>query len=317
MKFNTALPAALLWFLWTVGITHRASHLHVRAFQPLWPRLSVSARSESHRQTMLYSTLESTDVRQQRQDVTQPEEITLVPLSDAPILLMSSLPLLTPEECDTLRQHFQQGHSHAGEALLQRVQEQIDDLTGCPSHAGEPLLPRYISYPPQQVSDKLLPDGLHVDTNNGKLFRHVTCLLYLTTNASGATTFPLAKRSTSVLERAAQDLLDSNIHHTLCDRKQARILEEAAEDLYENDESRCGIRVLPSAGMLCVFCNVLENGRPDPLSFHGGEAGNDKEKVLLTFFREISLDTFGDQAEFGQRVAETRRFLRARYYPES
>ena len=33
---------------------------------------------------------------------------------------------------------------------------------------------------PSIFHDILLPGGLHVDTNNGKLFRHVTAILYLT-----------------------------------------------------------------------------------------------------------------------------------------
>ena len=33
---------------------------------------------------------------------------------------------------------------------------------------------------PSIFHDILQPDGLHVDTNNGKLFRHVTAILYLT-----------------------------------------------------------------------------------------------------------------------------------------
>ncbi len=50
--------------------------------------------------------------------------------------------------------------------------------------------PRYVKYIPKLVDkglflDALLPDGLHVDTNNGKLFRHITAILYLTTNKDG------------------------------------------------------------------------------------------------------------------------------------
>jgi hypothetical protein len=255
------------------------------------------------------------------------ESMTLVPLSRAPILLVSSQPLLTMDECNMLRRHFEKEYSQEGEFLLERVRKQIDRLTGCPSHDGEAPLPRYLSYTPQ-ASDPLFPDGLHVDTNNGKHFRHITALLYLTTNDNGATTFPLAwkgertNRVMSEVVNAAQTLLDSNVTHTFDEsqseenRKLSMSLERAGEQLYkeESGDEYMGLRVLPSAGMLCVFSNVLENGQPDPLSFHGGEAGNDDEKVLLTIFKEIPLELFSSREEFGRRVAEKRRYLLERYY---
>lgn len=93
----------------------------------------------------------------------------------------------------------------------------------------------------------------------------------------------------------------------------------AAEMLYKQDDgngeaSSLGLRVLPRASMLCVFCNLLEDGTADPHSFHGGESGNDEEKALLTFFKEIPVETFSSQAELGRRAAKTRKFLVERYY---
>jgi hypothetical protein len=257
------------------------------------------------------------------------EEITLVPLSRDPILLISSRPLLNPNECTILQKWFQDKQSKQGQTLMSRVWKHVDDLVGCEAHMGESL-PRILTYEPSS-QESLLPDGLHVDTNNGRYFRHVTCLLYLTTNKEGATTFPLANRMDTMdccnatVLNAAQSLLDSGVTHTFDKsgseehQKCCRSLEMAAEMLYKQDKgdgeaSSFGLRVLPRAGMLCVFCNLLEDGTADPHSFHGGESGNAKEKALLTFFKEIPVETFSSQAELGQRAAETRRFLVEHYY---
>ena len=242
--------------------------------------------------------------------------LTLVPLSDAPLLLVSSRPLLTNEECGILCRNFEQGPSEEGDFLLKRVHQQIDNLTGCPSHDGEAVLPRYVSYPPSQNDNPLLPDGLHVDTNNGRLFRHVTALLYLTNNANGATTFPLAGSKDTKLERIAQAMLDSGVTHTraeAADNQNFRVLEQAAHDLYDG-KSNVGLRVLPSMGKLCVFCNILQDGKPDPFSLHGGEAGNDEFKAVLTFFKETPLSTFTSRQEFGQKVQESHQYLINRYF---
>ena len=110
----------------------------------------------------------------------------------------------------------------------------------------------------------LLPDGLHVDTNNGYLFRYLTVLVYLTTTSkTGATSFPLARplSSTSesetsipqqqqILLEAAQMLLNGNIRHTKAQTKSAdnsatdptvehRLrLEKAAYDLYRRQQQQ-------------------------------------------------------------------------------
>jgi hypothetical protein len=48
-----------------------------------------------------------------------------------------------------------------------------------------------LQQPSSHGYNRILPDGLHVDTNNGKYFRYLTVLLYLT-NSPAATVFPLA-----------------------------------------------------------------------------------------------------------------------------
>jgi len=284
-----------------------------------------------YRQTRLFSILRYKESQQEEatvistSDNNQEATTLLVPLSRDPILLVSSRPLITLEQCNELRRYFEEKHTKEGEALLKRVKKQIDNLTGCASHEGEAALPRFVSYEPKDSNDPLLPDGLHVDTNNGYYFRHITVILYLTTNENGATTFPLANRIdcdariSEEMFTAAQKLLDSSVTHTLdksqnasC-RKLSKMVEVAGEEVYR-EQCEVGLRVLPRAGTVCVFSNVLENGRADPHSFHGGEAGNDEEKVLLTFFKEIPVQAFSSQEELGQRAAETRHYLLEQYY---
>lgn len=152
--------------------------------------------------------------------------VQLEVISYNPLLLMSTGPVLTSEECQhlicthekkallqtstatTTPNTTEQDEARTVEILLE-LNYLMAQLTNCPHHEGETECPRYISYHAQSVvstSDlsspsNLLPDGLHLDINNGKLFRHITALLYLTDNHSsnddfvtfgGATTFPFA-----------------------------------------------------------------------------------------------------------------------------
>jgi hypothetical protein len=149
-------------------------------------------------------------------------------------------------------------------------------------------LPRYVRYEPTatepavmrdptRLGAALLPDGLHVDTNNGQLFRHVTAILYLTDAprretalpgprhatrggmmrnrgtgvAGGGTTFPLAvspgkKRSHDRpghnLREAASRLLERGIAHTKGDvseyaASEGRVLESAGLDVFYGDNA--------------------------------------------------------------------------------
>lgn len=136
--------------------------------------------------------------------------IPLEIISYKPLLLISTGPVLTSEEC----QHLIRTHEEKEEdevrtvEILMELNQLIAQLTNCPHHNGETECPRYISYHAQNTPphlskpSTLLPDGLHIDINNGKLFRHITVLLYLTDNHlndeddffifGGATTFPFA-----------------------------------------------------------------------------------------------------------------------------
>lgn len=270
---------------------------------------------------------------------------TMVPISCPPLLLLqSSSPIMNREACSLLTHYFDcitnmndsgpdetqrtavSSLQQMAEKILNDVHDVIDEVTNCPRHDGESMSShfpcRYVRYDSTLIDaegildcrsfgDALLPDGLHVDTSNGKLFRHITAILYLTDNqdelsrVGGGTTFPLATPirlegdgNTNHLQNAARRLLlDRDIHHTKQDidenpHSDGRMLERAGLDIFHRDNmnemsllngyfdsqsgnySQCysqGLRVMPEAGKLIYFHNVGSNGYPDPLSFHGGE----------------------------------------------
>lgn len=337
--------------------------------------------------------------------------VTLIPMSTEPLMFWSSKPLLTLEECQVLSEYFYEinkkeqqlpekdslrrrdsmADDDRAKRVLRQVWQQIDRLTFSPSHVGESSRPNYLFYSPQKEPSEdeksndnswLFPHGLHVDTNNGKLFRHLTILLYLTTphnTKGGATSFPLAKpiewnrrtidsnsrydeteeeAAENTLLQAADALVRTKLHHTQFSKNEqmqyyGHVLEEAAVNVFQRDDqlahdtasaptmptSPLGLRVIPKAGHICVFSNLLDSGECDPRSFHGAEqlfqtscpakaphevsamepadqtvstisSGN---KEVLTFFKEIPLQQFSNHEEFGQRVADSRRRLQQRY----
>ena len=124
------------------------------------------------------------------------------------------------------------------------------------------------------------PDGLHVDTNNGAIFRCVTCILYLNdlpAECGGATIFPLARAAKAVPQGAhvstAEAMLREQCTHTRSPvtptvtgirveggvpkalETQVAQLEELGEPV---DESV--VRVQPEAGSLCIFFSRLDDG---------------------------------------------------------
>jgi len=258
----------------------------------------------------------------------------MVPLSETPLLLLqSSTPIISREGCLLLSRYFDQQSNadendrayqldkvdiHRAETLLRVVHDVIDKLTNCLKHDGEMQMPRYVRYDsviideksmlyPSIFRDILLPDGLHVDTNNGKLFRHLTAILYLTDSvevggyfvSGGGTTFPLAvpfgekgTGESNKLQDAGRHLLRRGIHHTKGDKSEySGLIENAALNVFNShvvkketfasnerhgnnsliETKHCGIRVMPSVGKLIYFHNVDDDGLPDPLSFHCGE----------------------------------------------
>jgi hypothetical protein len=123
----------------------------------------------------------------------------LVPLSTNPRLFASSDPLLSKQDSEQLRQWCKENlqpnktihpslfdrRSDELPSLLQRLRDHVDAMVGYDG-TGEEVMVRYLSYTtnsgtihhdhsvsePCLTTSVLLPDGLHVDTNNGKFFRH-------------------------------------------------------------------------------------------------------------------------------------------------
>eukprot|EP00977_Amphora_coffeiformis_P028326 scaffold34929_cov160-Amphora_coffeaeformis.AAC.4 len=182
----------------------------------------------------------------------------------------------------------------------------------------------------QAFSTRRLPDGLHMDTNNQCLFRHVTCILYLNdvpVECGGATCFPLAHRqripassfmvendnskdddddanddSNNVTLAASRRLLDQHLSHTRsrsCDTLGLAADAQSLETASAVDTDI--IRIQPAAGRLCVFFSRRDDGTQDARAWHAGERllantttgtakGQVTEKRILTLFKEVHYD---------------------------
>ena len=296
----------------------------------------------------------------------------LQPLSFHPLLFTSAEPILSESQCTTLQSWIQANTSQAqkpldqtlfqraieekeeGALILQSLQKTIASLLaeeeGCEnSH----VLPRYLTYTsmatPASTTKELgeytvhdlLPDGLHVDTNNAKHFRHWTVLLNLecTYDVLGATNFPLAMPLNHDGDECECDydgrfpeqiiaeklIVEQDVQHTRLEGatelelEMGSFVENAALDLMLGSKSgeaasrvrNMGVRVMPKRGHICTFSGLKGDGYPNPLSFHGGEAmfkGESKE--VLSFFFEVPLDSFLSRKELGEMVRQREeRFL--------
>ena len=241
--------------------------------------------------------------------------------------------------------------SHEGDFALPRFLsfnvEQIPDMT----RVGV-----------EETLHTLLPDGLHCDNTNNMLTRHISALLYLSDEVDdkmdelvgGATTFPLATplhldgnektEWDNQLIKTARNLVNSNKLHS-GQRDGANgpddciLLESAAFSLFYNEalqnnenllnnidfpETSMGVRVNPMPGRLCVFHNLLDDGKPDPLAFHAGEAILGKsnkassigKKVLLVFFKTIPFVDVSDPDynELAKESAASRKWIQQQYF---
>jgi hypothetical protein len=156
------------------------------------------------------------------------------------------------------------------------------------------------------------PDGLHMDTNNECIFRHVTAILYLNdvpSTCGGATMFPLARTLPhDPTVTASQRLLAERIPHTRsCGtvrrsgiRREAdgQLLEtRVGSDFLANPDMETAIRVQPQAGRLLLFFSRSADGQEDPRAWHGGERlmcdnnGKATEKRILTLFKQVDYGT--------------------------
>jgi hypothetical protein len=312
-----------------------------------------------------YSTFICTEKQQKSLNFqTSSKSTTLVPVSTKPLLFLSSgSPVLTPTECSQLSTFFSKRlrsdneSNIEGHLVFEKLQRSLDRfILRLEDNIVEP---RYLVYdvPPEVSSSPVtcdknpkgsttndinlsqhnnrFPDGLHVDTNNGKFFRYLTVLVYLT-SSNAATVFPLAnldKRTDDHayhVTKAAKLLILANILHTRQEskRKQAKttmneensdtafveedIKIQQQQSLVENSNAT-GVRIVPDQGHVAVFVGVdPSNGRADPYSFHGSELVLD-EKQVLTFFYEIPSDQFSSQKEFGYQVGLHVDTLKQKY----
>ena len=231
--------------------------------------------------------------------------------------------LLFPE---TIAEQLFQGQASDMDGLLFNAASSRDHTTTTSSSSAaakqESLHPYY-------------PDGLHMDTNNQCLFRHVTCILYLNDvpeECGGATVFPVARalsKNKDPALQAAQRLLDHSMSHTksreiitLGLEDEARLLESRIDtNCVANPTTGTAIRVQPRAGRLLVFFSRDDQGRPDPRTWHAGERirphptdGSVTEKRILTLFKEVDyteqqvdLSTGGAAAAAAEAVVVSRR----------
>ena len=160
------------------------------------------------------------------------------------------------------------------------------------------------------------PHGLHMDTNNQCLERHVTAILYLNdvpTECGGATVFPIARASPhDPALKASERLLQHQIDHThspaLLDdpnlQADAALLESrVGSNFGESPHNETAIKIQPKAGRLLVFFSRRNDGTQDPRAWHAGarllDATNDgneattntTEKRILTLFKQVD---YGD-----------------------
>lgn len=184
----------------------------------------------------------------------------------------------------------------------------------------------------------LCPEGLHVDTNNGSIYRSATLILYLNDIASecgGATVFPLANtKENDPTLAAAKRLLQDNVEHTRGAAGSTGVLPHNEEDMLLLEEIIGGdgtntvVRVQPQAGRLCIFFSRTADGEIDARSWHGGERllldnhnnNNNEitEKNILTLFKEVYYgkehpDTYDNEGSFetylAPQIAEQRQLL--------
>ena len=201
--------------------------------------------------------------------------------------------LLFPE---TIAEQLFQGQASEMDGLLFDTTSSQDHATTTSKEAAK-----------QHSHNPHYPYGLHMDTNNQCLFRHVTCILYLNDvpeECGGATVFPVARALSNKdpALQAAQRLLDHSMSHTQSREIITLGLEEEARLLESRIRTNCvtdpttgtAIRVQPKAGRLLVFFSRDEQGRPDPRTWHAGERlrpdpsdGSVTEKRILTLFKEV------------------------------
>ena len=264
-------------------------------------------------------------------------------LSEQPLLLVTDeIPLLSATECRILRDGYRRGKTGAGtdhQHVLQSLQERLDCLL-LRDKNDEIVEPRFLDYPSDDTTyaslgneaEQLLPDGLHVDTNNAYYLRYLTVLVYLSTSDRyRATTFPVIQPDVSTAWCAAHELLlEHNQHHTRRNLEEteaaqapvaAQTLEQAAVELFTNSHSSPapdgviqkgrGLRVLPRTGHAVIFSSLTPDGHPDPRTWHGAENVFNDPKQALSLFYECPLERVYCRQDLGAYAQERYQKLLA------
>mmetsp|Transcript_29530 Transcript_29530/g.41333 ORF Transcript_29530/g.41333 Transcript_29530/m.41333 type:complete len:379 (+) Transcript_29530:71-1207(+) len=186
--------------------------------------------------------------------------------------------------------------------LFQGQESQLDGLLFTATSSEE--------HTQKDPSSHNYPLGLHLDTNNQCLERHVTAILYLNDvppECGGGTVFPLARTLPSDHSlKAARQLIDAKVTATRSQAvvdaglvKQAVAMEKRDQtDFLDNPHTNTMIRIQPKAGRLLLFFSRLPNGQQDPRSWHAGERirpdrnEHVTEKRILTLFKQVDYDCF-------------------------
>lgn len=290
--------------------------------------------------------------------------ISLVPLSTKPLLFVSSgTPVLSHDECQHLSSYFlaktkrknnENNHSkHKGQYVLEKFQQLLDELILRPEDTI--VEPRYLFYERPTDCDRsdfverkqiesttticekltgnnpILPDGLHVDTNNGKYFRYCTVLVYLT-SSHAATVFPLAnihnhadscrsaycdvddhKNSNlhqyqQQLQNSAEYLIQNHVQHTR-QKVEVEAPSEFSSELKPNHQDLINsiqqkqlviehavarptcLRILPQMGHIAIFFNIHPQTGLADPYSFHGSEVSYDEKQVLTFFYELLPNT--------------------------
>ena len=290
--------------------------------------------------------------------------ISLVQLSTKPLLFVSSgTPVLSHDECLHLSSYFfektnrknneNNRSKQKGQHVLQKLQRVLDELILRPEDTM--VEPRYLFYEKPTDCDlnnfdeqkhidssfttcemltgnnPILPDGLHVDTNNGKYFRYCTVLVYLT-SSHAATVFPLANihnqadgcrntycdvndsKNSNVhqyhqqLQNSAEYLIQSHVQHTR-QKIEVKPPSESSSELEPNHQnliysiqqkqhlienavaSSSCLRIVPQMGHIAVFFNINPQTGLADPYSFHGSEVSYDEKQVLTFFYELLPNT--------------------------
>eukprot|EP00545_Synedropsis_sp_CCMP1620_P009329 CAMPEP_0119028606 /NCGR_PEP_ID=MMETSP1176-20130426/39184_1 /TAXON_ID=265551 /ORGANISM="Synedropsis recta cf, Strain CCMP1620" /LENGTH=392 /DNA_ID=CAMNT_0006984779 /DNA_START=45 /DNA_END=1223 /DNA_ORIENTATION=+ len=258
---------------------------------------------------------------------TKKDAAGLVQISSSPLMFTMDN-FMNADACTTLTEED-------SEAFCLEFRDNVSQLLGGQMGALDGMKFNYASSrdanndaTSEQVS---FPDGVHMDTNNDCIFRHLTAILYLNdvpTECGGATLFPLARvfDNDPVLS-ASKRLLHEKIGHTrscgvvrksgVNREADAQLLESrVGSHFLKNPSAEGAIRVQPQAGKLLLFFSRTASGMEDPRSWHGGErlrhaprdnnessVGATMEKRILTIFKQV--DYGSQQPDLAESSLET------------